>query len=192
MSAQVCVRSHLCRLKGYLLLCKHIPSVCLSTVQEELLGQWGLPREEHPWPLGPLTFGTRLPSDHELEIHLQAPPQRAEPCSSTCHSWQLLSKIISNSSSFKRTYSYDTKRPKVHISLWFPQWNAELMQYFSNFIAKMTRTQNSQNIMQDNATFFLFLHICIYGSPVSHRLLCSVIIIRSAIFYPQTISFLKE
>lgn len=49
--------------------------------------------------------------------------------------------------------------------------------------------------MQDNATFFFLLqHICLYGSPVSHCLLCLVIIIGTAIL--STLNyftlFLKE
>lgn len=58
------------------------------------------------------------------------------------------------------------------------------MQHFlvSHFIAKMTRTQNSQKLRKTMIHFFLF-HICLSWSPVSHCLSCSVIVIKTAIFF---------
>lgn len=72
------------------------------------------------------------------------------------------------------------------------------MQHFSvsDLTAKMTRTQKSQKLCKTmlHSLFFFLHHICLYGSPVSHCLLCSVIIIGVAIL--STLNyfslFLKE
>lgn len=68
------------------------------------------------------------------------------------------------------------------------------MQYFpvSDFTAKMTRTQNSQKLRKTMLHFFLLNHICLYVSPVSHCLLCSVIIIGTPILYPKLFYFFKK
>ena len=40
--------------------------------------------------------------------------------------------------------------------------------------------------------FFLLCHICLYVSPVSHCLWCSVIIIGTPVLYPKLFYFLKK
>lgn len=119
------------------------------------------------------------------------------PFSSIYHPEQLLlSKIISNSSCFTETYSEGTNSPKnLHQHMIFS--SSGLTQHFSvsSFTAKTTRTQKSQKLCKTMLLFFFLLqHICLYGSPVSHCLLCLVIIIGTAIL--STLNyftlFLKE
>lgn len=66
------------------------------------------------------------------------------------------------------------------------------MQHFSvsDFTAKMTRIQNSQKLLK-TMPHFLLHRICLYGSPVSHCLLCSVFIIGITMLYLKLFYFIS-